>query len=150
MTADTPDDNFREFAEAIRKILEEAIRDGDIPAAAFSITLAGPGSPEGIQGGQYRRIPQSVKEPDIEVFDSPDTRYITAELPGIDAGDIRFAVDGTGLHLLADGQETVFRKTIALDGVEPDTLRYTFRNGILEFSLRNITGSPERSAGKPR
>ncbi|MBT8507797.1 hypothetical protein AZH53_05115 [Methanomicrobiaceae archaeon CYW5] len=79
-------------------------------------------------------------EPETGIFDTPGNRYITIELPGIDHEDIRFAVDGSELHIAADGREMMFRNIIPLDGMEPDSLRYTFRNGIPEFSLRNISG----------
>lgn len=149
MTTDNPDDNYTEFAEAIRKLLEEAFRNGEFPAAAFSITLSGPWFPEGLQEQKDGRIPRPHTEPGTEVYDTPDTRYITAELPGVDLSDIRFAVIGSELHLTADAQERKFMKIIPLEDVHPDSLRYTFRNGILEFSLRRKTGRPEKASGKP-
>ena len=145
MTADTPYDNYTEFAEAIRKLLEEAFRNGELPAGVFSITLSGPGLPEGPGGQRDGPTPCPPTEPGIEVYDAPDTRYITAELPGVDLSDIRFAVNGSELHLTADAQEKKFMKIIPLEDVDPDTLRYTFRNGILEFSLRRKPGTPEKA-----
>lgn len=146
MTPDNPDDNFPEFAEALRKLLEEAFRKGEFPATAFSISLSGPWAAG--PGGPRDKTPHRPgTEPETEVYDAPDTRYITAELPGVDPGDIRFAVSGSDLHLSADAQERTFIKIIPLEGVDPDTLRYTFRNGVLEFSLKKITGGPENATG---
>jgi len=140
MTADAPDDDYTEFVEALRKLLEEAFRKGENTAPGFSIAFSGQWFPEGPADRRESCNPSPLTEPDTEVNESPDTRYITAELPGIDPCDIRFAVGSTVLHLSADAQERRFRKTIPLEGVDPDTLRYTFRNGILEFSLRKKTG----------
>lgn len=149
MTEDTKDDNFTELAEAIRNLIEEAVRNGAFPGTGFSITLAGPAISQNPGNGDESPIPIRVTEPGIEVLDSPETRYITAELPGVDPGDIHFVVSGSELHLMAESQERTFRKTIPLEDADPDTLRYTFRNGILEFSLRKITGTAANIAGNP-
>ncbi len=149
MTADTQDDNFTELAEAIRKLIEEAVRNGAFPATGFSITLAGPGVSDSPGEGNESPTSHRVTEPEMEVLDSPETRYITTELPGVDPGDIHFAVSGSELHLMAGAQERIFKKTIPLESVDQDTLRYTFRNGILEFSLRKTTGTAANIAGNP-
>ncbi len=148
MTADTQDDNFTELAEAIRKLIEEAVRNGAFPPAGFSITLAGPGVSDSQGDGDDALTPRRVTKPGMEVLESLETRYITTELPGVEPEDIHFAVSGSELHLIAEAQERTFRKIIPLEGVDPDTLQYTFRNGILEFSLRKTTGTAANIAGK--
>ncbi|HDQ08382.1 MAG TPA: Hsp20/alpha crystallin family protein [Methanoculleus sp.] len=149
MTADAQDDIFKELTEAIRKLIEEAVRNGAIPAEGFFITLTGPGRSDGPADRDQSPFCRQLTEPGIEVLDSPDTCYIIAELPGVEPGDIRFAVSDSALHLIAETPERIFKKTIRLEGVDPDSLRYTFRNGILEFSLRKITGTPASVTGNP-
>ncbi len=149
MTEDTQDDNFTELAEAIRNLIEDAVRNGTFPGTGFSITLAGPGISDTLADRDEPPFSRRVTEPGMEVLDSPQTRYITMDLPGVEPEEIRFAVSGSELHLTAGAQERIFRKTIPLEDIDPDTLRYTFRNGILEFSFRKTTGTAANIAGNP-
>lgn len=105
---------------------------GNVPAAA----AAQPGAPAG-------------REPPVDtIVDEKDNVIkLVAEMPGVEKGDIRVAVaeDGSVDISAERGTKTYRARVPVKDGVDPDSGRATYRNGVLEVSFKRI---PPKPAGK--
>lgn len=79
-------------------------------------------------------VVQEVHEPLTDVFEEEDHLLIVAEMPGIDAEDIRLEIHGDVLTLSAEGEERKYRKEILLPReVHEEDLSVTSRNGIVRI-----------------
>jgi HSP20 family protein len=76
-----------------------------------------------------------VREPLVDVFDEGETIVVIAELPGVDESEVRVEARGDVLSLETTGERRYAREILLPALVVPDTLRQTYRNGILELRL---------------
>ncbi len=76
-----------------------------------------------------------VREPLVDVFDEGDTIIVIAELPGVDASEVRVEIHGDVLSLETTGERRYAREILLPAPVAPDSLQQTYRNGILELRL---------------
>lgn len=75
-------------------------------------------------------------EPVVEVFETEDTVYVTAEL-GVDEEYVEFSPSADALELAAIAPNFGYSKTLELPvPVDPDTAVCTCRNGVFEISLK--------------
>ena len=82
--------------------------------------------------------PSEVMEPPVDVFDEKEQVIIVADVPGISQEDLELKVED-GVFSLSTRPSTrrSYRKELALEAdVEPDSLTWTCRNGVLEVRLR--------------
>jgi HSP20 family protein len=77
-----------------------------------------------------------VREPLVDVFDEPDEIVLVAEMPGANEEDISVEVHGDVLALETGGERKYAREVLLPAAVDPESLRRTFRNGILELKLK--------------
>lgn len=81
-------------------------------------------------------IVEEVREPLVDVFDEDDHLLVVAELPGVEATDVGFAVKEDVLELSAARGNLKYRKEVLL----PSTVRAraadsSYRNGVLVLRL---------------
>ena len=77
-----------------------------------------------------------VREPLTDVFDEDAHILVVAELPGINADDIRLEVKDDILNLSATGSSRKYAKEILLPSmVDPASERHSYQNGFLEIRL---------------
>ncbi|MEE9224057.1 MAG: archaeal heat shock protein Hsp20 [Thermoplasmata archaeon] len=80
------------------------------------------------------------REPLSDIIERGDTISVTAELPGIEKDDIDVHIDGRRMTITVDDQDRRISKEIELPcGVDEESVKATFRNGVLEIIL-NKTG----------
>jgi len=86
--------------------------------------------------------PPEVLEPAVDVFDEPKEIVVVAEVPGVGLNDLELKVQDKVLSLSTKSKAGMnYRKEIELPSeVDADTLRTTWRNGILEIRLRKKDG----------
>jgi len=78
-----------------------------------------------------------VREPLVDLFDEEDEVLIVAEMPGIEAEEVRAKVDGARLTLSGDGASRKYRKELEVpSGLREEEIRITGRNGIIELRAR--------------
>ena len=81
-------------------------------------------------------VVEEVREPIVDVFDEEDHILVIAELPGVSEEEIKVEVTGDILNLTAPGKDRKYAKEILLPSkVKPDSVRTSFKNGILEITL---------------
>lgn len=77
-----------------------------------------------------------VREPITDVFDEEGRIQIIVELPGVSEDKMKTEVEGDILKITASDGARKYAKEILLPAkVKPDTLKTSYRNGILEISL---------------
>ena len=82
-------------------------------------------------------IVEEVREPMIDVFDEEDHILVIAELPGVSENEIKIEVTGDILNLTASDKDRKYAKEILLPGkVNPDSVKTSYNNGILEITLQ--------------
>ena len=86
--------------------------------------------------------PPDVVEPAVDVFDEAREVVVVAEVPGVGLNDLKLKIQGKVLSLSTKSKAGMnYRKEIGLSSeVDADTLRTTWRNGILEIRLRKKDG----------
>ncbi len=89
--------------------------------------------------------PPEVVEPAVDVFDEAKEIVVVAEVPGVGLNDLELKVQDKVLSLSTKSKAGMnYRKDIELSSeVDADTLRTTWRNGILEIRLRKKDGKGE-------
>ena len=81
-------------------------------------------------------VVEEVREPMVDVFDEKDRILVIAELPGVSENEIKIEVAGDILNLAASDRDRKYAKEILLPGkVKPDSMKTSYKNGILEITL---------------
>lgn len=76
------------------------------------------------------------RKPLLDVFEIDDKVHVTIELPDVDKEDINLDVTETTLRLKAENEEISYSETIDLpSGVDPDTAKASYKNGVLEVII---------------
>jgi HSP20 family protein len=82
-------------------------------------------------------VVEEVREPIVDVFDEEDHILVIAELPGVSEDKIKIEVTGDILNLTASDTDKKYAKEILLPSkVNPQSLKTTYKNGILEITLK--------------
>jgi HSP20 family molecular chaperone IbpA len=76
-----------------------------------------------------------AREPMVDCFDEGDTLVITAELPGVSAGEVRAELEGDVLVIETTGLRRYRARQPLGVAVDPATLTHELRNGILEARI---------------
>jgi HSP20 family protein len=107
----------------------------------FSVRVGGGGKPLVEQFGNVKddghgAVVEEAREPMVDVFDEGDHLLLVAELPGVDASDIRFEMKDGILTLSAARGERKYRKEVLLPGsVLAERATSSYRNGVFEIKV---------------
>ena len=89
-----------------------------------------------IRKGEDGPVVEEVREPLVDVFDEKDTMRVIAELPGVDADDIKVQLEGDILTIAAEGKDRKYNKEVLLPAKgKRESLRTSYRNGMLEVTV---------------
>lgn len=81
-------------------------------------------------------VVEEIREPIVDVFDEEKRILIIAELPGVSRDKIKIEVAQDILNLTASDTQRRYAKEVLLpDKVRPETMKTTYKNGILEITL---------------
>jgi HSP20 family protein len=81
-------------------------------------------------------VVEEVREPMVDIFDEEERILVIAELPGVSESEINIEVTGDILNLAASNGDRKYAREILLPGkVKADSLKTTYKNGILEITL---------------
>ena len=83
-----------------------------------------------------------TRDPLVDVILTESSISLTAEMPGVLRDEVRVSIDEARLTILAEGERR-YSSTVDLPSdVDPDTMKHTFKNGVLDIVLaRNRTPS---------
>jgi HSP20 family protein len=85
-------------------------------------------------------VVEEVWEPIVDVYDEKDHILIVVELPGVAGDKIKTELSGDILNLTASGHKRQYSKEILLPyKVKPDSLKTTYKNGILEIKIDRLS-----------
>jgi len=89
-------------------------------------------------------IIQDVREPLVDVFDEGDDQLmVLAEMPGVEARDVKVALQGREMELSAGRGEWRYRKTFELPSpADPNTVKLSEKNGIVEIRCAKVPTPP--------
>lgn len=77
------------------------------------------------------------RKPLIDVVETDDKIYVTAEIPGISTGEIILKATDSSLDLKASHGGCKYSEQISLSSkVDPESATATYRNGVLEVVLK--------------
>jgi HSP20 family protein len=89
-----------------------------------------------IKKGDAGAVVEEMREPLVDVFDEKEAIRVIAELPGVEAADIKVELEGDILTLTAEGKERKYNKEILLPAKgKRESLKTSYRNGILEVTV---------------
>jgi HSP20 family protein len=158
------EDCFREFEEVdrfFRELMERAFEDrtkikpeaGKTYVYGFTYYIGPDGKPVFREFGNVRPsktgfMVQEEREPLVEVYEEGDEVIIVAEVPGVNKEDIELTVSGRELEISVDTPKRKYYKRVELPkDVDPDTIKASYRNGILEVKVKKL---PEEKEKKKR
>lgn len=85
-------------------------------------------------------VVEEEREPLLDVFDEGPCLLIVAEMPGVEAGDLRIDLDDRALTLSAERGDKKYRKTLEVPaGLSKDRMDVSCKNGIIEISCAKTT-----------
>ena len=80
---------------------------------------------------------QGEREPLVDVIPSDEEIKVVAELPGVEKSDIQLNVSEDSMSISVDTETRKFRKDLDLPlNVDPDSANASYKNGVLEVTLK--------------
>ncbi len=76
-----------------------------------------------------------TRDPLVDVILTESAIYLTAEMSGISADDVRVGLEGGKLTIQAERDRRYFSLIDLPADVDPDTLKHTFKNGVLDIVI---------------
>jgi len=104
----------------------------------FSVKSAVGGKPVVEPFGNIKRTPkgptiEKEREPITDIFDEEDEVIVMAEMPGINADDIKLDLKEDILDISAQNKDRKYHKEVLLPAkIKAETLRSSYKNGILK------------------
>jgi len=128
------------------------LRKGMKGVFGVSVRTAGSGKTVVEPFGNIKNTPQGPKveaerEPITDVFDEKEEIRIYAEMPGVNAKDIKVDLKGDILEISAQTNDRKYHKEVLLpvklsakggsaSGGKEENLTFSYKNGILEVKIR--------------
>lgn len=134
-------DMFEEMDEIFDHLLarmQEDFMKGNPPVSGFRFVIESQNTPRPLREVPLPRSRVSVT-PKVEVHGMDNEIKVIAELPGATPDQIRLEVRDSLLIIDADGIDAPYHTTADLPSVDKDSLQSTFRNGVLEVTLRALS-----------
>ena len=140
-----PFDVFRDFDEMFNEMLREMQTGHDPQGGPFLYGFSWsqrPGEePEVREFGNIHPGKDTVeigeRKPLIDVFDNDVAVQVVAEMPGIEKSDVELSVEGRNLEIHAARGDRRYIETVELPAdVDEDSAKATYKNGVLEVTLR--------------
>ena len=76
-----------------------------------------------------------TRDPLVDVMLTESAIYLTAEMSGVTGDAVRVGFDVGKLTIQAEGERRYFSSVDLPADVDPDTLKHTFKNGVLDIVI---------------
>ncbi len=143
------EDDFMDIEDIIERMMEKYVEGlSDISKRpfiyGFSISKQ-PGEEPEIKEFGHMSIydereagsnPMEERELLIDTYELDGTIYVTADLPNYKKEEIEILVAELDIELKLGSGENVISEYIEIDGVDPDCVKATFKNGVLELAMK--------------
>ena len=152
------EDMFKETFETLPKELyrERKLPDGSIVKTfgpvvyGYSMTMGPDGKPVirefgNLKPSRVRGLPatREQREPLVDVVTGDELVQVTAEVPGVDKQDINLSVAENSLTISVDTEKYKYHKEVPLpEQIDPESATATYKNGVLEVSMRKLAKKP--------
>ena len=145
---------FKNFEQQIPKNLvrERKMDDGSIVRETgpivwgYSVKIGPDGKPDVRRFGNVDAFPNMLgggvsvreeREPLVDVIKGSEDLKVIAEVPGVSKENLKVSADETSVTIESVTGEPRYHKRVELrDSVDPATAKSTYKNGILEVTLR--------------
>jgi HSP20 family protein len=88
--------------------------------------------------------PKDTREPLVDVINEPGQVRVVAELPGVEKSAIKTSINDDSLTISVDSATQRYYKDVRLPaGVDPDSSKASYNNGVLEITLRKTQPRPK-------
>ncbi|MDP3774722.1 MAG: archaeal heat shock protein Hsp20 [Gemmatimonadales bacterium] len=96
-----------------------------------------------IRKGEAGPTVEEVREPLVDVFDEGGSMRVLAEMPGVEAEDVRVELNDDVLIITAEGKDRKYSKEILLPAKgRRDSVQTSYQNGILEVTAAKAEARP--------
>jgi HSP20 family protein len=141
------DRELRLFEEEAARLLEEAMRSGEVRVEkygpyvyGFSITIGPDGKPIIREFGNVKKGLSGTKvaeeyEPLADVIEDDDTVTVVVELPGAKKDKIKVKVGEDYVEVRASNGKKYYKRVALPAKVKPETAKARFNNGVLEIVI---------------
>lgn len=151
----SPFDIFRDFDEIFNEMIREMEKSSiaDFSGRPFVYGFSWsqrPGEEPEIRefGNIYPgegRIEIGERRPLVDVFDTDDAVQVVAEMPGIEKEDVDLNIEDRKLEIRAVHGDKRYNEVVELPvDVESDSAKATYRNGVLEVTIRKAKQSKNK------
>ncbi len=87
--------------------------------------------------------PMDSREPLVDVINEPQQVRVVTELPGVEKSDIKTTITEDTITIKVDSASHKYYKEVQLPaGVDPDSSKASYNNGVLEIILRKTQPKP--------
>jgi HSP20 family protein len=87
--------------------------------------------------------PTDSREPLADVINEPEQVRVLVELPGVEKSDIKTTITEDTLIIKVEAAAHKYYKEVQLpSGVDPDSSKASYNNGVLEIVLRKLKPRP--------
>ncbi|MER3601810.1 MAG: heat-shock protein Hsp20 [Nitrososphaerota archaeon] len=141
----------QEMREIERLMPRELVREVETPQGVrrqlgpivwgYSITIGPDGKPIIREFGNFK--PEKgggiirEREPLVDIIEQADLIRVILEIPGVEKEDIDLKVTESKLTIRVDTADRKYHRTVELpEPVDPDSAKATYKNGILEVTLK--------------
>ncbi len=133
-----PEDEFEETRRAIHRMLKDAF-EGKLGVFRepfiYGFTTRSRDSRIEPSRSAVENPEVVTRDPLVDVILTESAIYLTAEMTGVTADDVRVGLDRGQLTIQAEGERR-YQSLIDLPAdVDPDTLKHTFKNGVLDIVI---------------
>ena len=133
-----PEDEFEETRRAIHRMLKDAF-EGKLGVFRepfiYGFTTRSRDSRIDSSRSAVENPEVVTRDPLVDVILTESAIYLTAEMTGVTADDVRVGLDRDQLTIQAEGERR-YQSLVDLPAdVDPDTLKHTFKNGVLDIVI---------------
>ena len=138
-----PEDEFEETRRAIHRMLKDAF-EGKLGVFRepfiYGFTTRSRDSRIEPSRSAVENPEVVTRDPLVDVILTESAIYLTAEMTGVTSDDVRVGLERGQLTILGEGERR-YQSLIELPAdVDPDTLKHTFKNGVLDIVIARRRG----------
>ena len=134
----TAEDEFEETRRAIHRMLKDAF-EGKLGVFRepfiYGFTARSRDSRLEPSHGAVENPEVVTRDPLVDVMLTESAIYLTAEMSGVGSDDVRVDLDQGRLSIQAEGDRRYYSLIDLPADVDPETLKHTFKNGVLDIVI---------------